>query len=102
MKSFSSLFVRGESTAIFHLLLTEEVIGAMHDFIALYDFLPVTIMYDITNFVAMYILLPRAISSLSTEIDFDQPEKLPLVFHVDAGMMAFDHAKKVAVIHTVL
>ena len=24
---------------------------------------------------------------------FDQPEKLPLVFHVDACMMAFDHAK---------
>ena len=25
---------------------------------------------------------------------FDQPENLPLVFHVDACMMAFDHAKK--------
>ena len=71
----SALSVRGESTAMFHLLLTKEVIGSMHDFIALYDSLPVTLMHDKTDFVAMYIFLPRAILSLSTAIDFDQPEK---------------------------
>ena len=33
---------------------------------------------------------------------FDQPKKLPLVFHADACMMAFDLVKKVALILAVL
>ena len=62
----TALSVRGESTAIFHLLLIKEVIGAksdlqydIPDLVALYVFLPTTLLYNITNFLAMYIFSPN-------------------------------------------